>query len=306
MQLGSINNVPAGSFPLPRLDRGYGYTLSQMQARTGIARHGLTLADLTEYTGPQPIPAGSTLDKMWFRSTIDMRNGGITITRSLIRPETPARGWFAVLYSRWEEASAPLARNKVIDCEITGELLDSENQAWLFGLDGMGDTIGCDIHNMGAGIAIRNTTGGNWDIEVSSNIIHDLIAWGNPATTGNHVDGFTIRDFPAGPGRFITMAKNYIYNETPNTTGSMFVQAWGNVANVTYQSNLFGGNGYNFILEQKNGATYSNINVIDNRFTPTGFGIGYRDGGAPTTWTGNFRHDINNPPTYAGSVVDSI
>lgn len=70
----------------------------------------------------------------------------------------------------------------------------------------------------------------------------DWRAWGDPATTGNHSDGFTVRDFPAGPGRLLIVRNNRIDCDSGNDTGAFFVQTYGgNIDNVAASGNLLEG-----------------------------------------------------------------
>ncbi len=304
----------AGAALQARMDKGYGWTHAEAQARTGIARWGLTTADLTEWTGGEVIPAGANLDKVWFRQAIDVHLGGITLNRCLIRPESGGGGLAAVRTSSFFAASnsygPPQGRVQLIDCEVSGSAMSTAaQQGWTWGIDGYADAIGCDVHHLGAGMSTRFTTGAGWDQTIESCYIHDLVSTGDGSTTGNHVDGYTIRDYPAGANRHIQFAKNWVWTETGNATGCFFVQAWSNVENVDIEDSLFQGNAWLMPLEGNGGGSgswFRNWRLRRNRFHSVG-GYGAIAQGSnvenPQISQDNYRYAPANPPTYAGTPV---
>ncbi|TAH32460.1 hypothetical protein EYC58_03095 [Candidatus Saccharibacteria bacterium] len=290
-----------GNGPLDRMEQGWAYTRAEAQARSGIARLGLTINDMTPYTGSEFIPAGSTLTRRLFTSPVNLRAGGITITESLFRP-TVAGGWNIIMSTNWDTWTAPAVKNIIQDCEITGEALSVQNRSQLLGVDGLADVIGCDIHDVGSGIGIRASSPTTYATYITSNVVRDLTSYGDPAGSGNHSDGFTIREYVAGSGRHVYVRRNWFDCETANASGAMFLQAQDNIRQITFEYNLFDGGGWNFTLGDYGSTTYDDIFVNDNRFNPTGFGAAVRSGVAPDQWTNNYRLGAS-APNYAGAVV---
>lgn len=286
---------------LDRLEQGWAYTSAEAQARTGIARLGLTAADMTPYTGSDIIPAGTTLARRLFTFPINLRAGGITITECLFRP-TVADGWNIIMSTDWDTWTAPAVKNVIQDCEITGEALTVENQSQLLGVDGIADVIGCDIHHVGSGIGIRASSPTTYATFITSNVVHGLTSYGDPAGSGNHCDAFTIREYAAGTGRHVYVQRNWFDCETANPSGAMFLQAQDNIRQITFEQNLFDGGGYNFTLGDYGSTTYDDIYANNNRFHPTGFGATARSGVAPDQWTDNYLLG-STAPDYAGAAV---
>ena len=301
MSIATVSAPPVGGEQLGRMEQGWGYTAGQAQARTGIARLGLTASDMTLYTGSEYVLAGATLNRKIFTFPVNLRAGGITITESLFRP-TIADGWNIIMSTNWDTWTAPPNRNIIQDCEITGEALTTENQSHLLGVDGLADVIGCDIHHVGSGIGIRASSPTTYETNITSNVVRDLISFGDPGGSGNHCDGFTIREYSPGVGRHVYVRKNWVDCETANASGSMFLQANGEIRDITFEYNLFDGGGWNFTLGD-DASTYDRIYVNDNRFNPTGYGTAVRSGAAPTLWTNNYVLS-SVPPNYAGAVVN--
>lgn len=145
--------------------------------------------------------------------------------------------------------------------------------AFVVGLWGIADLQRNYIHHLGGGLALYNT-GRNLDALVEHNYVTEMIAWGNAAADGNHIDVFTIRDFTASqrPDRkAIVRFNRFNASAASNVTGAFFIQPlWERIDNVTIEGNLLEGDGWNLGLEQKTG--YSNIKAFNNRFSPTGYG----------------------------------
>ena len=301
MQRGHVVSAGVGG-QLDRMEQGWGYTDAEAQARTGIARLGLTINDMTPYTGSEFIAAGTTLTRMLFTSPVNLRAGGITITESLFRP-TVAEGWNIIMSTNWDTWTAPAQKNIIQDCEITGEALTVQNRAQLLGVDGLADVIGCDIHDVGSGIGIRASSPTTYATYITSNVVRNLTSYGDPAGSGNHCDAFTIREYVAGTGRHVYVQRNWLDCETANASGAMFLQAQDNIRQITFEQNLFDGGGWNFTLGDYGSTTYDDIYVNNNRFNPTGFGAAARSGVAPDQWTDNYLLG-SMAPNYAGSVVN--
>lgn len=271
----------------------------------GLAPFGINGEDLPVYTGPYKVPAGSYISGVRFTRNVDLSAGDITIEKSMFQPVEASRGAPIVTTTDFSQSSLPSPPGKVIirDSEFDGTLLSDETAAWATGFWGIADMQRNYIHHFGGGIALYNT-GTQLDSLIEGNYITDMLGWGDPATTGNHSDTFTIRDFTdaARPDRQAIVRNNNFDNESPNVTGSFFIQANSRIDNVLIEGNLLTGGGFNLALEQNRGG-YSNIKAIDNRFTPTGYGPVYTTGGEGwAAWQSNF---IYNPgaANAAGTTV---
>jgi hypothetical protein len=265
-------------------------------ANTGLAPHGLVGSQLPLYMGPSVIPAGSVISGVRFETNIDLSRGNIVIEKCCFKP-TPAgygQGLPLATTTDFQREPYPPAPSKVIirDCEFDGSLLSAERAAFAVGFWGIADLQRNYFHHLGGGFALYNT-GSQLDSLVEGNYVVDMIAWGNPATTGNHIDAFSIRDFSAAqrPARTAIIRNNRFDPTTQsNVTGAFFIQPlWERIDNVTIEGNLLAGAGWCLGLEQKTG--YSNMKAINNRFAPTGFGATYYEGPGWTTWQENYRYD---------------
>lgn len=278
----------------------YGWQLNKYN--TGLNKFGINGDRLPLYTGPPKPLAGAIIRDKKITSGLDLSNGGITIERCFVQPASFG-GAFVLDPLDGNGNLAPTA-NTIRDCTVDGSLLSQFNAAMCCGIRVVGTVSGNFVKGFGSGIAFL-AAGDTVDGLVENNYVTGLIAWGDPATDGNHSDGFTIRDFTAAvrPARQALIQNNRIDTHSGNDTGSCFLQTYaGRIDNVTIQGNLFEGGGYNMGLNQLN-APYSNIKSINNRFTPLGYGASYvQGGGGYTQWTENY---INAPgqPNNAGAVV---
>jgi hypothetical protein len=185
------------------------------------------------------------------------------------------------------------------DSEFDGSLLSQQGAASAAAFWGVADMQRNYIHDLGSGIALYNT-GRQLSALIEHNYVTRMISYGNPATTGNHSDGFTIRDFnvSSNPNRQAIIRNNRFNTDTPNATGSFFIQdTWSaGIGNILATGNLLEGRGYEMAGEKRN-APITNIRVTNNRFRGTsdgGYGACYRDGGFVwTEWSNNYLYDAN-------------
>lgn len=267
----------------------------QVNADTvGLKPHGLTCATLPAYTGPDKPARGATISGKLVRSSLDLSAGGVTIEKSCIRPTGVGRGMPVLTTTDNNVTFQPGADLVTIrDSEITGELLSNEIGALSTGFIGIATMQRNYVHHLGSGLALM-TTGRQLDALVENNYVTNLLGWGNPATTGNHSDAFTIRDFTDADraDRKAVVRNNRFDCDSPNATGAFFIQAYsGRIDNVTVDGNLLEGGGWLLALEWKNSG-YSNVSATDNRFNVQGFGPVYEDGGPGwASWSENYRYD---------------
>lgn len=266
----------------------------------GLAGVGLSCGSLPRYTGPTKVPAGAVISQKRVTSALDLSAGGITIQRSCIQPTSVGRGTAVLGTLDYTDSGDFPARPVVIrDNDIDGSLLGHQSAALSTGFIGIADLSSNYVHHFGSGLALVDT-GTSLDARVDRNYVTDLLGWGDPATTGNHSDAFTIRDFDATkrPARRAVVVDNRFDCDSPNATGAFFIQAWsGRIDNVRIQDNLLEGDGFQLALEA-NSHTYSNVEAVNNRFTGTGWGATYYTGGPGwTTWKDNY---LYNPKTNDG------
>jgi hypothetical protein len=269
---------------------------------TGLVGAGIDRNTLATYSGSSTPSAGTTISLRKITTQLDCSNGGITLDRCWIQP-TSGSGNMVGTYngSSW-------APNTVLvtDCELDGSLLSASDAAFSTGADGIVSVVRCYIHDVGLGANLHA-----WPSGLPSLIKHNYFlvnaGFGDPATTGNHADGFTIRNFDAdtNPSRTATVQNNRIdCSAGDNSTGAFFIQASGSdeVHNVTVQGNLFEGEGNQCILERKDSGVVSNVSLINNRMSNTGLGSGYVSG---DTWDLQSANYVNDPgqPDNRGAPV---
>lgn len=285
----------------------YGWLLTAQN--TGLAPHGLTCSSLPLYTGSAKPASGTVISQKRIDSTLDLSNGNITIEKSCIQPTSAGLGLPITTTTNYNVcnpdcvvAPSPVT---IRDSEIDGTLLSQQESAYATGFLGVGSLYRNYIHGLGSGIAIANA-GTSFSVTIEGNYVTGLTAYGDPGTTGNHSDAFTIRDFitTSNPSRQAIVKNNRFNCSSGNDTGAFFIQqTWGdNIDNVLVEGNLLEGQGYQLSLE---GNTYGNrMYAINNRFSGTGFGAATKSGSGPgwQTWSSNF---INNPgaANHQGVVV---
>lgn len=266
---------------------------------TGLAPHGLTCGGLPIYTGSTKPASGTIISQVRINSGLDLSNGNITVEKSCIQPTSAGLGLPIITTTNYNicNPDCVVAPSSVTirDSEIDGSLLSQQESAFATGFLGVGSLYRNYIHGLGSGIGIANA-GLTISVNIEGNYVTGLTAYGDPATTGNHSDAFTIRDFVTtnNPSRKAVVKNNRFDCNSGNDTGALFIQqTWGDdIDNVLIEGNLLEGLGYQLQLD---GNTYgSRMYVINNRLSGTGFGAAAMGGSGQGwgTWTNNF---INNP-----------
>lgn len=259
---------------------GYGVGWTITAANVGLTSLGINGASLPLYTGPDKPASGTTISNVRINGGLDLSAGNITVQRCLFQPTSAGQGMPLVTttdYNTFIDVPTPVT---IRDCDFDGTLLTTFSAAWCTGFMGVANMINNYIHHFGSGIGMLGT-GLLHDALIEHNYVTDLVSYGDPATTGNHCDAYTIRDFPnrTVPTRQLIVRNNRFDCNTANGTGAFFVQAYADeIDNMTAQGNLLEGSGYQLILEWHNNG-YSNVKAINNRMTGTGFGAGYVTGG---------------------------
>lgn len=267
-------------------DPGWSVTTSTV----GLAPLGLSCGSLALYTGPSSVPSGTVISGKLITGGLDLSAGGITIEKSCIQPTSAGRGLPVIATQSFNTFAIASSKVTIRNSEFDGSRLGIEDAAWATAFIGVADLSSNYIHGFGSGIGIMNS-GPNLDITVERNYVTGLVAWGNPATTGNHSDAFTIRDFSASSraDRTLTVVNNRFNSNSGSDTGALFIQTYsGRIDNVLIQGNLLEGNGYQLGLNQMNDP-YSNLRSVNNRFSGTGYGATYvQNGPGWAQWDSNF------------------
>jgi hypothetical protein len=304
---GTLTNDDVVGPTTPPVDPITGLRGWQLNATNiGLAPFGIDGSQLPVYTGPYEIPAGSYITGMKFTRPVSLIQGNITIEKSLFQPTSLGIGQAAVSATAYSNNQwvAPPNTVTIRDSEFDASRLPLENAAKGFAFSGLADLQRNYIHGFGIGISIFGT-GRTLDGLIEHNYITDTPAFGDPGTTGNHIDAFTIRDFSDAqrPDRRLVVRNNrFDANAATNVTGAFFMQAWGGrIDNVSIEGNLLEGKGYNLILEA-NANGYSNISATDNRFAPTGYGATYFTGTGWTSWQNNYLFN----PAMPGGMGDAV
>lgn len=264
----------------------------------GLAPLGLTCSSLPVYGGNSSVPAGTTVTGKRFTGGLDLSAGNITIENSCIQPTSAGRGMPVVATQNFNTFEIASSKVTIRNSEFDGSKLSTQDAAWATAFIGVADLIGNYVHGFGSGIAIMNS-GSTLSAQIEGNYVTGLVAWGDPATTGNHSDAFTIRDFTNGSraDRQLTVLNNRFNANSGSDTGALFIQTYsGTINNVIIQGNLLEGNGYQLGLNQMN-EPYSNLRSVNNRFSGTGFGATYvQNGPGWAQWDGNY--------VYSSSATD--
>jgi len=265
-------------------------------ANIGLAGVGLSCDTLPVYNGPSKPAAGTVISGKRFEDGLDLSAGNIVIEKSCVRPSSVGRGLPVITTTDNNKCTndgcaVTPALVTIRDVDIDGTKLSLEDAAYSAGFLGIATIQRTYIHHFGSGIGLMNT-GPSIDAIIETNYVTDLIAYGNAATTGNHSDGFTIRDFDIAtkPQRQLVVRNNRFDCDSENATGAFFIQTYaGPIYNVRIEGNLLEGEGYQLGLNQYGSTPYGNLAATNNRFSGTGYGPGYVQGGPGwTTWQDNF------------------
>ena len=270
----------------------------------GLRTKGLACEQLAPYTGPTIVAAGTTIIEQRITTPLNLSAGSITIERSCIQPTTVDRGMPVIATTNYNTMKPAAGEVVVRDSDFDGSLLQTRDSAMVAAFVGIGNLTNNYIHHFGSGIALMDT-GDKYDALVEHNLVTNLVAWGDGATEGNHSDAFTIRDFDASRHRErkAVVRNNRFDCNSGNDTGALFIQTYsGRIDNVTVEGNLLESGGYQLGLNQANNA-YRNMHSLNNRFTGTGYGPAYVQGGSGwDSWEDNYIFDPNQE-SGRGAVV---
>lgn len=266
----------------------------------GLAPHGLTCDTLPAYQGSAKPPAGTVIREMRVTVPLDLSNGDILIERSCIRPASVGSHHAYLVTTTacgGSGCQAPLIGNVVIrDSEIDASALPAQTVSQSCAFLGVGTLERNYMHGMGSGICFFET-GAVLSARAEHNYVRGLRAWGDASQNGSHNEAATIRDFRDAPGRKVEFLNNRLDCSGGNETGALFIQpTWLPIHNVFIRGNYLEGGGFNLYLERTGNASYGNVNAINNRFRPTGWGAATTASGPGyTSWRDNHLHDSQRP-----------
>jgi chitodextrinase len=272
----------------------------------GLAPLGLSCNSLPVYSGPFPIPAGTTITEKritWSSGALSLDAGGITIQRSCMQPQPGASTTYVVVQS-----FTPPQPNRIVDSELDGHLVGVQAMSKACGLRGIwAEITRTYVHHVGSGICLVDYNSSlNYDVIYADNWIGDLVAFGDPGGSGSHNEAATTRcaRIDTNPNRKMVWRGNHIETDTPNnTSGGLFIQTtWGcPIGNVYVENNyLDGGGNYDMYAD---GTGYSGQFVAtNNRFAPGGFGHCVVSGFRWTSWSSNYVYDPSKPDSMGASV----
>lgn len=270
----------------------------------GLASEGLSCASLPIYTGPVNVPSGTVIREKRITVPLNVSQGDVVIERSCVQLEEAVRGMPAVATTNYDTLKPAAGAVVIRDSELDGSLLASELAATVTGVVGVADLVNNYIHHFGSGIMLMDT-GDRMDVLVERNYVTGLVAWGDAATVGNHSDAFTVRDFDASlnPERRLVVQGNRFDCNSGNDTGALFIQTYaGRIDNVVIERNLLEGAGYQLALNEVN-APYGDLQAVDNRFSGTGYGPAYVQGGQGwSLWKDNSLFEPAAPDARGESV----
>lgn len=278
------------------------------ETNTGLAGVSLDCASLAPYTGGEKPKAGAVIERVRITTGLDLSNGGVTLDRVCIQPTSVGQGMPVVTTTDYNQCCgvAP-ATVTISNSDFDGSKLSVRDAAMATAFLGVADLRNNYLHDFGSGIAIFNA-GTELDATVEGNYVGRLLGYGDPATDGNHSDAFTVRDFDTStrPSRRLVVRNNRFDCDSPNATGAFFIQTYGGpIHNLTMSGNLLQGGGYQLGLNEMNGNAYGELAALDNRFSGTGYGPAYVQGGAGwDTWEENYR-DEPSAPEHRGAPVSA-
>lgn len=285
----------------------YGWQLTS--ANTGLTAVGLSCGSLPLYTGPEEVPSGTTISQKRITGGLMLSAGNITIDRVCFQPTSAGIGYPLVTTTNTNicdgnGCQSALGKVTISNSEFDGSLLGAQEAAFTTAFIGIADLVNNYIHGFGSGIGLMNT-GSSISAVVEGNYVTQLKAFGDPGGSGNHSDGFTIRDFDASssPTRTAVVRNNRFDCSSGNDTGALFLQTYaGRIDNVTISGNLLEGSGYQLGLNLLN-SPYSNLVATNNRLTNTGYGAAYVQGGVGwAQWSQNYVNAVGQPNNQ-GAVI---
>lgn len=306
----AVTRADSSSLPPSTTSPQFGWDLTL--DNVGLRSMGLSCADLPEYSPPTDspegsmpyLPAGTTIREKRITTPINVSAGDITIERSCMQPTQAGRGMPIIGTTNYNIMEPVAGTVTIRDSEFDGSLLSQQDAAWATAFIGVGELTNNFIHHFGSGIALM-ITGPEHDALVEYNYVTDLTSWGDSASDGNHSDAFTVRDFEAKAdgSRKATIRNNRFDCNSGNDTGALFIQTnAGPIDNLTIEGNLLEGRGYQLGLNEDN-HPYSEMRAMNNRFSGTGYGPAYVQGGSGwDAWKENYLFDPARPDARGTAV----
>lgn len=245
-------------------------------SNVGLAPLGLSCDSLTAYTGPNVIPAGTTITNRRFTSQVDVSAGNIVIEKSCFKPTTANVGLVEGYY--------PQGEITIRDSEFDGSLVPPAARESAFGFTGGANLLRNYVHDVGLGIGMVSSTNTRDQgstpehILIKNNYVHRLFHYNDA-----HHEAATIRDFVPNAANTRTMrwVGNFLDSDSEYVSGGMFIQpTFESIHNVWLEDNVFAGEGFNLWSTDSGCCVTRNVHVINNRMKA-----------GPREWYGPVHHE---------------
>jgi hypothetical protein len=268
----------------------------------GLGPHGLSCASLPIYSGPNVLPAGTTISGKRITIPLDVSAGGIVIEKSCIKPTSAEVGLIEGYY--------PQGDITIRDSEFDGSLVPPASLESACAFTGGANLLRNYIHDVGSGICMVSSTntrdqgGVPKNILIMNNYVHKLFHYSDA-----HHEAATVRDFVmnADNSRSMRWVGNFLNSDCQYVSGGLFLQpTFEPFHNIALEDNVFAGEGFNLWLTDSGCCTYSNMRAINNRFkagTREWYGPVYTQGGPGwTEWSNNNLYDGTQPDARGAEV----
>jgi hypothetical protein len=274
----------------------------QLNAKnTGLAGAGIDKNTLPVYRGSRKPAYGTVISLKKITTPLWLINGNITLDRCWIQPTSALIPGGLIITYNYNDGWTPAPYSSTIkDCDIDGTAMSAQAVASACAVRGLANVVRCNIFGMGTGIAIFSYAL-KADCLIENNYVHDLRAYGNPATTGSHNESFTIRSYL---GNSCIVRNNRFIDKTGNDSGAIFIQPYStNIQHVLVEGNLLESYNYCIGIGNHGGNTYSDFKVKNNRFVKGGFGpVWLNNGVGFAEWKENY-YDNPSGPDHKGSPI---
>lgn len=284
----TLRGEVSGTVDLP--DNGWELTGSMV----GLDGLGIDGSTLNAYTGSATVSSGTVLEDLRITSPINVAAGNITIRRCMFEGATNDMVFAATLAN-------PVT---VEDCTFDGRATPASQSAYPFAFRSYGGAL-MTIRR----VRIRGWGHGWWcdgPVLVEDSVYEEGTAYGNPATSGSHNEALTHRSTAVNT---FNRCRLDCFGQG-NLSAVVQVQGDGSAAGNLALDSCFLNSGdiyYALVADTHPGGSLvaGSIDVTNSRWpTLTSVGYSIESGwGAKGTWTGNYRYDASNPPTYAGPAV---
>jgi hypothetical protein len=282
--------IPA---PTPAPSTLKGWQLNE--TNTGLARLGIDRNSLPLYTGPNVLPAGTTLTMVRIEHPeLICCKGNITLDRCYIRPNGGSQRSSIVYGLNPDTGGNQLGDVIIKDCDIDGTAITWASVYGQCAFRGAGTLLRNHIWGMGTGIAYFGDSSVTASL-IEHNYVHGLRSGIGLDGQMSHGEAATVRRFA---GTSLIWRNNRLQSDMQANSGAMFIAADGPTNHALLQGNLIAStvSGHTLVLAASSGGYGTDMQAIDNRFTFCGIaGYGnYVDGGPGwAQWVDNYVYAAN-------------